>query len=439
MASQDQNRANVPFWDFIQSFDPNRAAAAAPGQGVDHHDGNPPPFPPFMAGFGFPWGTGPRGHHHGGHGPHPPPPPPPPGHHGPPHPHHPPPPPPPGSGWDSDWDFEWGPWSHDDEGQWPWGRRGGRHNHRHHGRGRGHPGRGRRHEGNTEGDAQQQDDAAAAPIDVDATTATAERAAPDEKATGSPDTMDQDFPDPAEVTPDEDEASPPPYGGPGGPSHGRRGHGRCRRGGGFGRGAWGRDHPWGCRRGGGRHHGAWGGVGGSAPFDFQGMMRGVMGHPFFQNVREQAQRYYTGAGADSNNMNNNGDESSSSSFSPPVDVFNTTVAYVVHVALPGARKEDLGVTWNPDRGTLDIAGVVHRPGDEFFLETLASAERRVGLFERSVALPPAAAAGDSNNAHREEAVVDADNITARMEDGVLVVVVPKIEKEWTEIRKVDIE
>jgi len=168
------------------------------------------------------------------------------------------------------------------------------------------------------------------------------------------------------------------------------------------------------------------------------MMRGVMGHPFFQNVREQAQRYYTGAGADSNNMNNNGDESFSSSFTPPVDVFNTTVAYVVHVALPGARKEDLGVTWNPDRGTLDIAGVVHRPGDEFFLETLASAERRVGLFERSVALPPAAA-GDSNNAHREEAVVDADNITARMEDGVLVVVVPKIEKEWTEIRKVDIE
>ncbi|KAL3963833.1 hypothetical protein ACCO45_000837 [Purpureocillium lilacinum] len=378
MASQDQNRANVPFWDFIQSFDPNRAAAAAPGQGVDHHDGNPPPSRPSWpasASLGAPVPLA-------------------------------------------------------ITTAWPWGRRGGRHNHRHHGRGRGHPGRGRRHEGNTEGDAQQQDDAAAAPIDVDATTATAERAASDEKATGSPDTMDQDFPDPAEVTPDEDEASPPPYGGPGGPSHGRRGHGRYRRGGGFGRGAWGRDHPWGCRRGGGRHHGAWGGVGGSAPFDFQGMMRGVMGHPFFQNVREQAQRYYTGAGADSNNMNNNGDESSSSSFTPPVDVFNTTVAYVVHVALPGARKEDLGVTWNPDRGTLDIAGVVHRPGDEFFLETLASAERRVGLFERSVALPPPPLA---------EVVVDADNITARMEDGVLVVVVPKVEREWTEIRKVDIE
>lgn len=152
------------------------------------------------------------------------------------------------------------------------------------------------------------------------------------------------------------------------------------------------------------------------------MMRGVMDHPFFQGLRDQAQRY-AGPGtppADDGNA-----------FSPPVDVFNTQVAYVVHVALPGARKEDVGVTWNPDAGTLDVAGVVHRPGDEAFLETLAAGERRVGLFERSIALPPAGA-GDKED-------VDGLHITAKMEDGILVVVVPKLEKEWTEIRRVDIE
>ncbi|KAJ6445991.1 HSP20-like chaperone [Purpureocillium lavendulum] len=412
MAAQDQNRANMPFWDFIQSFDPSRAV---PGQGVDH---NAAPFPPFMAGFGFPWG-GPGQHPHGP--PHPPPSPH--GHHHGPHP----PPPPPGAGWGGDWGFGWGPWAGDDDedAHGPWGRRGG-HRHHHHGHGRGH-GRGRHHRPGEGNDDDTQGETGT-PVD-----AAADRSAPnDEKASASPDTMDQDFPDPAEVTPDEDEASPPPYGGPaaGGPSHGRRGHGRCRRGGGMGRGGWGRG-PWGCRRGGGRH-------GGPPPFDFPGMMRGVMGHPFFQNLRDQAQRYATSAGGGYQPQDVR-EADDSNTFTPPVDVFNTQAAYVVHVALPGARKDDVGVTWNPDRGTLDVAGVVHRPGDEHFLETLASAERRVGLFERSVPLPPVGAGAGDSDADRPRDDVDAEHITARMEDGVLVVVVPKVEREWTEIRKVDIE
>ena len=355
MSSQNQNH----FWEFLQSLDPNRAT----GQGVDHQA---PSFPQFPAGFPF-----------GG-----------PGHRGPPAP-----PGPPGAAWDSD--FEWGPWSHNDERGghgygygWGGGRRGGRHGFRGHG-----------HHGPHRGTGNDGEAAAAGPASQ------AEREVSNEKGEYSPDTMDADVPDPAEVTPDEDEPSPPAA-GPGHPRHahgcGRRGYGRCRRG--FG-------HR------GGRHN---------PPFDFPGMMRGVMNHPFFHSIRDQAFREY---GQRSGGPTTASDESNT--FSPPVDVFNTKDAYVVHVALPGARKEDIGVTWNPDAGTLDVAGVVHRPGDEVFLETLAAGERRVGLFERSVALPPAGA--------EDKADVDGFNITAKMEDGILVVVVPKLEKEWTEIRKVDIE
>ena len=80
---------------------------------------------------------------------------------------------------------------------------------------------------------------------------------------------------------------------------------------------------------------------------------------------------------------------------------------------------------------LNIAGVVYRPGDEEFLSTLASSERRVGMFERNVTLPP------EGSTQRDE--VDGLAISAKMEDGVLVIAVPKLEKEWTEIHKVDIE
>ena len=118
------------------------------------------------------------------------------------------------------------------------------------------------------------------------------------------------------------------------------------------------------------------------------------------------------------------------SFIPPVDIFSTEKAYVLHVALPGAKKEDVGVNWDAEKSLLNLAGVVYRQGDEEFLKTLSKSERRVGAFERTIKLPP----GDE-----EKDEIDGDAITAKLEDGVLVVTVPKIEKEWTEVKKVDIE
>lgn len=169
-------------------------------------------------------------------------------------------------------------------------------------------------------------------------------------------------------------------------------------------------------------------------------------------------------------------------FRPPLDLFATPGAYVIHVALPGAKKQDVGVHWDADRGTLRVAGVLYRPGDEALLATLvpSSAERRVGFFERVVSLPPPLEGGvlgggqqgprrprvgvhvssdgdsekdgeggvatpetetwmdDSDEGEGKEEI-DGDGITAKMEDGVLIVTVPRVERGWTDVRKVDVE
>lgn len=214
----------------------------------------------------------------------------------------------------------------------------------------------------------------------------------------SPDTLRDDAPDPAEVTPDDSEQDTPP------PSAGCRGRGPRR---------------------GGRHHHKHHHRGHNQPqlpFNLGALLSGLSTHPFVQNLQAQAQ-------AQAQSQGHAGDDAADT-FSPPLDLFETPAAYVLHLALPGAKKPDVGVDWNPDAGELRVAGVVHRPGDEAFLSTLVEGERRVGVFERKIILPPRAA-------DKEE--IDGDAITAKMEDGVLIVTVPKIEKEWTEIRKVDIE
>ena len=118
----------------------------------------------------------------------------------------------------------------------------------------------------------------------------------------------------------------------------------------------------------------------------------------------------------------------SKDFTPPADIFDTPDAYVVHISLPGAKKEDVGVNWDADKSELNVAGVIYRPGDEEFLKTLALDERKVGVFDRKVKL------GSKAN----PANVDSDGISAKMEDGVLLVTIPKTE-EFVDVKKVDIE
>ncbi|KAI9783094.1 MAG: hypothetical protein M1839_004263 [Geoglossum umbratile] len=114
---------------------------------------------------------------------------------------------------------------------------------------------------------------------------------------------------------------------------------------------------------------------------------------------------------------------------PPADVFDTEDSYVIHISLPGVRKEDVGINWDADKSELNVAGVVYRPGDEEFLKTLALDERTVGAFEKKVRLGNV----------RHPAKVDEEAITAKLEDGVLMVTIPKQDKEYVEVKKVDIE
>ncbi|KAL9117880.1 MAG: hypothetical protein Q9187_005580 [Circinaria calcarea] len=116
-------------------------------------------------------------------------------------------------------------------------------------------------------------------------------------------------------------------------------------------------------------------------------------------------------------------------FTPPCDVFDTEDAYIIHLSLPGAKKEDVGVNWDADKSELSVAGVIYRPGDEDLLKTLAMDERQVGVFERKVRL----------GSRARPAMVEADGIGARMEDGILIVRVPKVDAEYVDVRKVEIE
>lgn len=116
-------------------------------------------------------------------------------------------------------------------------------------------------------------------------------------------------------------------------------------------------------------------------------------------------------------------------FQPPIDIFDTKDAFIVHVSLPGAKKEDVGANWDADKSELSVAGVIYRPGDEETLKTLALNERDVGAFERKVAL----------GTKLEPAQVDSDGISAKMVDGVLIVNIPKLEQDFVEVKKVDIE
>lgn len=193
------------------------------------------------------------------------------------------------------------------------------------------------------------------------------------------------------------------FGGPG--------RGRGRRGSPHGHGP---EHqgPGGPHRGGRRH------CGGGPPFPF--------GAPWGMGRWAD---FLTGSITNDNKNNITPTDRETDDFKPEADVFDTEPSYVVHLSLAGAKKEDIGVSYDAEKSELSVAGVIHRPGDEDFLKTLALDERRVGVFERKVRL----------GSRANPAQVDADGITAKLTDGVLVVEIPKLDKDYVEIRKVDIE
>ena len=253
-------------------------------------------------------------------------------------------------------------------------------------------------------------------------------------------------PPPEPHNPDGPPPPPEPHHPGGFPPHHRHGHEGppgC---------GWGRHgHRGGPHRGhGGPHRGRGGNPFGNIPRGgfgegFRGFEAPAGPFPFDMNSIAQFLGQQLGLNADATATNNptasTGNENEKSDnpapsagnkdkdFTPPCDVFDTEDAYILHLSLPGAKKEDLGVNWDADKSELSVAGVIYRPGDEEFLKTLAMDERQVGVFERKVRL----------GSRARPAMVEVEGISARMEDGILVVRVPKTDAEYVDVRKVEIE
>jgi HSP20 family protein len=91
---------------------------------------------------------------------------------------------------------------------------------------------------------------------------------------------------------------------------------------------------------------------------------------------------------------------------PAVDIFEREDGYLVDVELPGVRIEDIEIT--VEDGVLTIQGERAFTHDQ--VDKAHRVERRFGPFNRSITLP----------SH-----VKADSIDASVQDGVLMVRVPK--------------
>jgi HSP20 family protein len=97
-------------------------------------------------------------------------------------------------------------------------------------------------------------------------------------------------------------------------------------------------------------------------------------------------------------------------WAPALDISERKDAYLVTVELPGVEADDLEITL--EDGLLTIQGERHFAHDSSE-QQFHRVERRYGAFRRSITLP---------------AQVQAEQIQASFENGVLQIVVPKMEE-----------
>ena len=102
---------------------------------------------------------------------------------------------------------------------------------------------------------------------------------------------------------------------------------------------------------------------------------------------------------------------SSYSFAPRVDVLETEAAFEIHVAIPGVNKEDFKLDVNDK--LLSITGE-RKFAKEKKDENFHSIETQYGAFSRSFTLPEN---------------VNVANISAKYNNGILEVTLPKDEKK----------
>ncbi|MEM1126393.1 MAG: Hsp20/alpha crystallin family protein [Bacteroidota bacterium] len=114
----------------------------------------------------------------------------------------------------------------------------------------------------------------------------------------------------------------------------------------------------------------------------------------------------------------NNEDRESAVWTPRVDLAETEAAYLVHVDVPGMRKEDFTISY--EEGVLTVSGERKQEirHDE---ANYVRIERSAGRFFRSFNLPKA---------------IDADKIEATYTDGVLDLTVPKAEE--TKPRRIEV-
>jgi HSP20 family protein len=98
-------------------------------------------------------------------------------------------------------------------------------------------------------------------------------------------------------------------------------------------------------------------------------------------------------------------------WAPAVDIYETGEAYAVEAELPGIDPEDIDVS--VDEGVLNLRGERNLE-KEVKEENYHRVERAYGMFQRSIRLP---------------ADVDAGNVKASYDSGLLRITVPKTEQE----------
>jgi HSP20 family protein len=95
-------------------------------------------------------------------------------------------------------------------------------------------------------------------------------------------------------------------------------------------------------------------------------------------------------------------------WSPPVDIEEQDDAYVIEAELPGVQKDDVNIELQSNE--LMVTGEIKEREREGILRKRT---RRIGRFEYRVRLPEQ---------------VDSDNVEAKLNDGVLTIHVPKVQR-----------
>ena len=108
-------------------------------------------------------------------------------------------------------------------------------------------------------------------------------------------------------------------------------------------------------------------------------------------------------------------------FEPAVNTREGEYAYHVELDLPGIKKEDISIDVKDN--TVTISGE-RKTQNEISEEDYYRVESHYGKFSRSFSLPEN---------------VDIENIKAHSENGIVEVVIPKLEKKENKIKKIEIK